>query len=250
MRTDDIRILLYLLLLFLTGFQPDRAVAQESNIIKQMIEDKSNADLSISQQTPQLENLYVKNDESKGPLLFYVISSALILVCSLLIIIFRYNNHIKSNEKKLGKQKRQLNAANQTIADQKLEIIALKKDLCSLQKSSYNTSGVVSKIRSINSKSDLFIDKPSLSEQEWHAYFNSLEDTFHFISRLKRSYPKLTNDEIRICALMKEGVAAAHISSIMNISLEVLSKQIQRIKGEKMGLVKHKVSLETIIRSF
>lgn len=249
MRTDGFRILLYLFLLFLTGCQPDRLLTRKSHTVDQIAGNQTNIDLLISQNTLPSEKLYMRDDERKSPLLSYVISSALILVCGLLIIIFRYSNQIKSGEKKLGKQKRQLNAANQKIADQKLEIIALKKDLCSMRKSSYNTSGVVLKIRSIN-KSYSPIDTPSLSEQEWHAYFSSLEDSFHFISRLKQSYPKLTNDDIRICALMREGVATTHISSIMNINSEVLSKRIQHIKSEKMGLVKQKTSLETIIRHF
>ena len=94
--------------------------------------------------------------------------STLILVLILLIILIRWYFRICNGEKKLGKQERLLNAANQTIADQRLEIIALRKDIISLQRSLYNTDPIVYKIRTFNDRPE----QAALSEQEWHAYLS------------------------------------------------------------------------------
>lgn len=139
---------------------------------------------------------------------------------------------IRNNEKKLGKQERQLNAANQTISDQRIEITALKKDIIILQRSRYNTDAVIYKIRNFSNASD----KPFLSEQEWHVFLNLLEDIFQFSSHLSKRYPLLTNNDIRICALLKEEVIPEHIALLMGISNEDAKMQIDRIQTEKMNL--------------
>lgn len=190
------------------------------------------------------------NVEREGPLSFYLIASAFMLICICLIVIYRYNLRYINEEKKTGKLKRQLNAAQQTVADYKMEIIALKKDIASMQRSLYNCTDVIVKIRSFNEKSFTGKDKPSLSEQEWHIYFNLLEDTFGFLSRLKHQFPQLTDDDLRICALLKEGVRGAHICTVLGMTQETLTRQMESIKNEKMGLSRQKASLENIIKSF
>ncbi len=172
--------------------------------------------------------------------------STLILVLILLIILVRWYFRICNGEKKLGKQERLLNAANQTIADQRLEIIALKKDIISLQRSLYNTDPIVYKIRTFNDRPE----QAALSEQEWHAYLSLLEDIFHFISRLKHDYVSLTDNDIRICALLKEGVQNRHIASIMALTQESLSATIENIKHEKMNLEGQQKTLEDIMKAF
>lgn len=158
--------------------------------------------------------------------------SQLALIIILLIILIRWDLRIRNGEKKLGKQQRTINAANQLIADQKMEIIVLKNDLLSLQRSLYNTDPVVYKIRTFDHKED----KAALTEQEWHAYLSLLEDIFHFISRLKNTYPSLTDNDTRICALLKEAVSVRHIADIMGENEETINQRIKNISEEKMEL--------------
>lgn len=161
-----------------------------------------------------------------------ILFCALILVLILVITQTRSYLRIRNNEQKLGKQERQLNAANQIISDQRIEIIALKKDISMLQHSLYNTDTVVHKIRNF---SNLSVE-PCLSEQEWHVFLNLLEDIFRFTSRLSKSYPLLNNNDIRVCALLKEEVKPDHIAMLMNTSYEDIKAQINSIEKEKMNL--------------
>lgn len=158
--------------------------------------------------------------------------SQLALILILLITLVRWHLRILNGEKKLGKQQRSLNAANQLIADQNLEIIALKNDLLSLQRSLYNTDPVVYKIRTFSARKA----KAILTEQEWHAYLSLLEDIFHFISRLKNTYPSLTDNDVRLCALLKESVPLYHIADILGEDEEKLHSRLKKIGKEKMEL--------------
>lgn len=188
-------------------------------------------------------------EKEKTPAPYYLIGIAVLLISILLGIIYRYSFRCKTGEKQIGKQKRQLNAARQTIADQKLELIALKKDISTMQKSIYNSSEIIRKVRAINEQRYMPKEKPSITEQEWNILLGIMEDTYNFVSLLKQSYPKMTDDDIRICALLKEGVNTTHICSVMGMTPETLTRRMQRIKSEKMGLGEQKVSLEMIIRS-
>ena len=182
------------------------------------------------------------------PLPLILLVSALMIGC--LFVMYLYRIQLTKERKKISAQNALLNKTQQTASEQKIEIISLKKDISSLQKALYNSTQVVTKIRNFNEAGYSPKNKPSLTEQEWHHFLGLLDNTFGFISRLKENYPKLTDDDLRVCALLKEGVLAAHISTILNMTSEALTRRMQRIKSEKIGLGEQKASLETIIKSF
>lgn len=172
----------------------------------------------------------------------------ILLVAASLILLIRYQVNLNKEKGLLKKQEKQLNSARLTIEKQKTELTHLKKELGVIRESLYNNSDVVRKIQQFNKLSVAAKEKPVLTEYEWKNYLNELDKTFGFVSSLKQTYHKLTDIDIRICALLREGITANHIGSLMNMTPETLSRRMQRIKSEKMNQDKS-VSLEHILQS-
>lgn len=189
--------------------------------------------------------LAVKN-ESKPHFLLFVIP--VIVICVLLFFLIRYQLNLNKEKRVLAKQEKQLNLARVTIETQRTELTHLKKEVNTLKKSFYNSSDIVQKVRLFNNIGITSKEKPVLTEHEWSMYLNTLNDTFGFVSKLRQSYHKLTDIDIRICALLREGISTLHIGSLMNMTPETLNRRIQRIKSEKMNQGKAMHSLDVILR--
>ena len=197
------------------------------------------------QQKAHVNYLLANNKENNAMWYWFVIPILLIMLC--VVLIYRYQSRNKALRKQLGKQEKQLNTTQKTISEQKLELISLKKDLKVTREHIYNNSEVIQKVRGFNNLPPVSREKPILSEQDWNSYLSILEDNYRFVSSLKKTYPRLTDVDIRICALMKERIMAVHISSVMNMVPDTLNKRIQRIKNEKMNLSGSSASLEVVL---
>ena len=162
----------------------------------------------------------------------------------------RYKSLYRNEQKLATAQLTKLSSTQETIIHQKAELSYLQKELKVMKLSFYNAADIVKKVQSINNSKISAKEKPSLTEQEWSSYLNLLEETYSFASRLKQTYPRLTDIDIRICSLLREGVSAAHISSVMNIMPDTLSRRMLRIKSEKMNKGAYAGSLEMIVRRF
>jgi len=188
--------------------------------------------------------LIVSNKPDKR---WQVVVAGVILVSFLLGTSFRYRSRFIKKEKQIGKQERQLHAARATISEQKTELNSLKNQLKVLSKNKYESSEIVKKLQEIKVLSIVSKNKPSLTEIEWDKFLSILEETYGFISNLKQAYPKLTEIDIRICALIKEGIKSDHISSILNITPDALIRRMHRIKSEKMNCSNRQTTLRAIL---
>lgn len=194
-------------------------------------------------------NNFLLAGNQKSSSYYVIIALGILLVLSLLIIIFRYRSRFNKQEKQVGKQERQINAAKQTILEQKAELADLRKEIKVMKKSLYNNSDIVQKLHAINDRPISPKEKPSLSEAEWTSYLNVLEESSGFVTHLRQAYPRLTDIDIRICALLKEGMNTINISSIMNMTMDALTKRIQRIKNDKMNSGGQNASLELLLKA-
>lgn len=194
-------------------------------------------------------NNFLLANNQKSSSYYITVALSILVILSLLIVIFRYRLRFNKQEKQVGKQERQINAAKQTIVEQKAELADLRKEIKVMKKSLYNNSEIVRKLHAINDKPISPKEKPSLSETEWVSYLNVLEESCGFITHLRQAYPRLTDTDIRICALLKEGMTTINISSIMNMTMDALAKRIQRIKNDKMNSGGQNASLEVLLRA-
>ncbi|NDV59512.1 tetratricopeptide repeat protein [Bacteroides sp. 519] len=178
----------------------------------------------------------------------FIIFLPIVIISILLFFLIRYQLFLRKEKKHLEKQEKQLSTARVTIETQRTELNHLKRELKAVQKNIYNSSGIVQKVRMFNNIPVTSKEKPTLTELEWNQYLNILDETFGFVSSLRKSYHKLTDIDIRICALLREGISTAHISTVMSMTPDTLSRRMQRIKSEKMNKAKSPYSLDVILQ--
>jgi hypothetical protein len=190
--------------------------------------------------------LAAREERNISPIIFIL---PVLVITILLLFLIRYQIISQKEKRKLEKQEKAITSAKLTIETQKKELNHLKRELKSMRKSVYNSSEIVKKIQKFNSISITSKEKPTLTDQEWNSYLDTLEENFGFVSSLKNTHHKLTDIDIRICALLREGISTVLISTIMNMTPDTLSRRMQRIKSEKMNYSKSPQSLDMILRS-
>ncbi|WP_291530089.1 tetratricopeptide repeat protein [Bacteroides sp. UBA939] len=119
----------------------------------------------------------------------------------------------------------------------------------SLQQHIYESSPVISKVRQFKERTVLSSKMPSFSEKDWTDLLRLQESIYGLVSKLKKISPKLTEEDIKVCAFLREGVQPACFADLMKLTTETLTRRISRIKTEKLMLLNSKDSLEDIVRS-
>ena len=125
----------------------------------------------------------------------------------------------------------------------------LEEKYQSLQQHIYESSPVVSKVRQIKERSVSPSKVVSFSEKDWSELLRLQEGVYGLVSKLKEISPKLTEEDLRVCAFLREGIQPACFADLMKLTVETLTRRISRIKTEKLMLVSSKESLEDYIKS-
>lgn len=125
----------------------------------------------------------------------------------------------------------------------------LEEKYQSLQQHIYEDSPVVTKVRQLKERTALSSKTSSFSEKDWTELLRLQESVYGVVSKLKELSPKLTEEDLRVCAFLREGVQPACFADLMKLSVETLTRRISRIKTEKLMLVNSKESLEDIVKS-
>ena len=125
----------------------------------------------------------------------------------------------------------------------------LEEKYQSLQQHIYESSSVVSKVRQIKERSVSPSKVVSFSEKDWSELLRLQEGVYGLVSKLKEISPKLTEEDLRVCAFLREGIQPACFADLMKLTVETLTRRISRIKTEKLMLVRSKESLEDYIKS-
>lgn len=125
----------------------------------------------------------------------------------------------------------------------------LEEKYQSLQQHIYENSPVVSKVRQLKERTVLSSKISSFSEKDWTELLRLQESVYGLVSKLRGISPKLTEEDLRVCAFLREGVQPACFADLMKLTVETLTRRISRIKTEKLMLASSKESLEDIVKS-
>lgn len=126
----------------------------------------------------------------------------------------------------------------------------LEEKYQSLQLHIYESSPVVSKVRQFKERNVLSSKIPSFSEKDWTELLRLQENVYGLVSKLKEISPKLTEEDLRVCAFLREGVQPAYFADLMKLTTETLTRRISRIKTEKLMLANSKESLADVLCFF
>lgn len=119
----------------------------------------------------------------------------------------------------------------------------------SLQQQIYESSPVITKVRELKERSALSSKKITFSEKDWNELLRLQENLYGLVSKLKDISSKLTEEDMRVCAFLREGIQPANFADLMKLTVETLTRRISRIKTEKLMLLNTKESLEDYIKS-
>lgn len=215
-------------------------------IAKFMAQHQKHAQANEMLQQAYNNNLLATRQEARpNPLIWLLPVAALLLMLVLTARMWRMQRRI---DKQIQHRKIELLQAETTIQTQHTELTHLRKELATMRKELYTRAEIVQKVRQLNTLKPTGRQKPELTEHDWNTYLELLDDTFGFVSTLRNTYHRLTDVDIRICALLREGIATLHIGTLMNMTPDTLSRRMQRIKSEKMNMAGAPQTLEMMLK--
>ncbi len=169
----------------------------------------------------------LKHETSMNMLLLSFLGISVLLI----IVIVAYCWMSKCKNKKIRAQKDELDRMIRKEQEVK-DVIFTKTEIAKKVKSISLSSPDPQKL--LESKDKLMTD------QEWDELKLRINDTFNdFANRLKKKYPKMKEDDIRLCCLLKLGRNVSDISLFLNINTGSVSTKKTRLKLNKMKLDKN-----------
>lgn len=158
----------------------------------------------------------------------------------------------RSNEKK------KLQDKSQRLLEQENRLIMMREKDCRLREDFFRKLNRVKKIPSLglsdekgNNLSSDATTKISLSDHEWEELIRNIDVAYdHFSDRLKKAYPNLNNQDIRLCCLVKIKVARNDLANIFCITPQSVKTTKYRIKKDKMGINDREITLDHFLENF
>lgn len=162
---------------------------------------------------------------------------------------------LKKNVIELQKKTLQLQKKQDELHFQKEELSFYYQKEQELKSRILKMDSIVQKIESLNSfneiklsrsKSELVLSKKELADLE--ETVNLCYD--NFATRLRNDFPRLKEDDIHLCCLIKIKVPNKSIVSLLNTNDSALKKRRYRIKHDRMDLTDETENLEQFLSRF
>ncbi|WP_321519940.1 hypothetical protein [uncultured Bacteroides sp.] len=184
------------------------------------------------------ENLLLKQNEIEKNESFYKLS----LFTSILILLGVYIYFI--NYKRIQKQKEQIRRNKEQLQEIKIEELKKEKKLiqkeAELKMEFYNQLNSISVPGLISSSKDNEEEQSThikLTEQDWNKIIENTDAVFNnFTKRLKETFPKMNEMDIRLCCLIKTQLSQSEMADILNIEKVSIKRRKLRIRKDKMML--------------
>jgi len=198
------------------------------------------------------ENLLLKEDEAKKNRSFY----RLTLFTSLVLFLGGYIYFL--NYRKSQKQKEQIRKDRELLQEITINKIQREKELiqkkAGLKTEFYKQLNSISIPGLINTAEDNKTEKENnhikLTEQNWYKIIENTDAIFnHFTKRLKETFPKMNELDIRFCCLIKLQLSQSDMANILNIEKVSIKRRKLRIRKDKM-MMNDGRTLDEIILNF
>lgn len=191
-------------------------------------------------------------DKKEQTIRFYhwgLLTFALIIMSSGSFFVYRNN------------EKKRLLDKSRKLLEQENRLIMMRERDCRLREDFFRKLNNINKIPSLisldekgekNKKQEVeATTKISLTDREWEELIRNIDVAYdHFSERLKKAYPNLNNQEIRLCCLVKIKVARNDLANIFCITPQSVKTTKYRIKRDKMGISDREISLDNFLENF
>ncbi|GGI58115.1 hypothetical protein GCM10011444_24240 [Winogradskyella haliclonae] len=205
--------------------------------------EKKEKDLLLKENEIQL--LEERKQKAENQRLFFIITAFGIL---LFAISFIYGLKQKMKRNKIEREKldsdlefkeKQLTTHALHLAHKNEVLLNLKEQLKSIKSQSNNSRGFQNIINNIN----LDINNDNNWEQ-FKSYFEDVHKNFN--SKIMKTYPEVSNNDLRLMSLLKMNLSSKEIANILNISTEGVKKARYRLR-KKLNLSTEESLQELII---
>ena len=205
-----------------------------------------NFDEALEMERKAYASQLIKNDRENHSMIILFSAFGVFGVMSLLLVLLlKKNQHAHIQLAALKEDLLQKNIESDKLL---LQCNHWEEKYQSLQWQIYESSPVVSKVRQFKERSALS-KSPSFTEKDWSELLRLQEVVYGLVSKLRELSPKLTEEDIKVCAFLREGVQPACFADLLQLTTETLTRRISRIKTEKLMLANSKESLEEIVKS-
>jgi tetratricopeptide (TPR) repeat protein len=198
------------------------------------------------------ENLLLKEDEAEKNRSFYRLS----LFTSLILLLGGYIYFL--NYRKSQKQKEQIRKDRELLQEITINKIQREKEV--IQKEAELKTDFYKRLNSISipwlinlsdsNKEEQFNNHIKLAEQDWNRIIENTDTVFNnFTKRLKETFPKMNEMDIRLCCLIKVQLSQSEMADILNIEKVSIKRRKLRIRKDKM-MIDDGRTLDEIVLNF
>lgn len=206
-----------------------------------------NFDEALEMERKAYASQLMQNDKANNSRIILTSSLGVFGVMSLLFgLLWKKNKYVYSQLNTVRDEMLRKEAESDKLL---LQCNHLEEKYQSLQQHIYDGSPVVAKVRQMKERNVLSSKSIAFSEKEWGELLRLQENVYGLVSKLKNICPKLTEEDLRVCAFLREGVQPANFADLMKLTVETLTRRISRIKTEKLMLNSTKESLEDFVKS-
>ncbi len=197
------------------------------------------------------ENLLLKQNEAEKNRSFYRLS----LFTSFILLLGGYIYFL--NYRKNQKQKEEIRKDKELLQEITINKIQREKELiqneAELKTKFYNQLNSIIIPGLISSSKDINEGKSShikLTEQDWNKIIENTDAVFNnFTKRLKETFPKMNEMDIRLCCLIKVQLSQSEMADILNIEKVSIKRRKLRIRKDKM-MIDDGRTLDEIVLNF
>jgi len=214
----------------------------------------STAKLQHEYQSVKLRNenneLKIKQKEKDIVILIVV---TVVLVLAAIAFFFWIQAKRKHDRERFLYRERELNSQNLLLKQQN-EISALREKEALIRESLFKRINLFDKIPSLHAEENEHsriqkFDKIKMTDNDWEELTKSVNEAYpHFTYCLKEEFPKLSDDDIRFCCLLKINVNLQDLSDIYCVTKSAITKRKYRIKTDKLQLTNNATDLDTFLQ--
>lgn len=175
-----------------------------------------------------------------------------IIVIFSIVLLYEIIKNRKGNALML--KELELKNRDMSLMLQKQELFKLREKTTELREHLYKKALAVKKIPSLDllSQTNNNIDKKIyLNDRDWNELMQMADDIFDgFISKLKRKYPTLSQEDLQLCLLIRLRVSLDDLCNIYCIGKDAVRKRKQRLRKEHFSCINNDMGLEDFIMNF
>ena len=200
------------------------------------------------------ENNELKIKQKEKDIVILIVLSSVFVLAAIAFFFWIQVKRKHDRERFINKE-RELNNQNLLLKQQN-EISALREKEALLRESLFRRINLFDKIPSLHigeteqGKTRKY-DKIKMTDADWEELVKSVNEAYPgFIQRLKEEFPKLTDDDIHFCCLLKINVNLQDLSDIYCVTKAAITKRKYRIKTDKLQLTDNTTDLDAFLQKY